>query len=171
MKRSIEEVHKQLAGGVIMDVVNVEQAKIAEAAGAVAVMALERVPADIRAAGGISRMSDPQMIKEIQEAVSIPVMASVFCTMAEKVMSSKSVMCWRKVSIGWMSKDDSNSRVIQKVRRTLRRQRRSPSFWAILPNQYSLNFRWPLLPLTAGRRSGFANACVLSGGEMGTSEP
>lgn len=77
MKRSIEEVHKQLAGGVIMDVVNVEQAKIAEAAGAVAVMALERVPADIRAAGGISRMSDPQMIKEIQAAVSIPVMAKV----------------------------------------------------------------------------------------------
>ena len=77
MKRSIEEVHKQLAGGVIMDVVNVKQAKIAEAAGAVAVMALERVPADIRAAGGISRMSDPQMIKEIQAAVSIPVMAKV----------------------------------------------------------------------------------------------
>ncbi|MEM5568841.1 pyridoxal 5'-phosphate synthase lyase subunit PdxS [Aerococcus viridans] len=77
MKRSIEEVHKQLAGGVIMDVVNVEQAKIAEAAGAVAIMALERVPADIRAAGGVSRMSDPQMIKEIQTAVSIPVMAKV----------------------------------------------------------------------------------------------
>ena len=77
MKLSIEEVHKQLAGGVIMDVVNVEQAQIAEAAGAVAVMALERVPADIRAAGGISRMSDPQMIKEIQAAVSIPVMAKV----------------------------------------------------------------------------------------------
>lgn len=77
MKRSIEEVHKQLAGGVIMDVVNVEQAKIAEAAGAVAIMALERVPADIRAAGGVSRMSDPQMIKEIQAAVSIPVMAKV----------------------------------------------------------------------------------------------
>lgn len=54
MKRSIEEVHKQLAGGVIMDVVNVEQAKIAEVAGAVAIMALERVPADIRAAGGVS---------------------------------------------------------------------------------------------------------------------
>ena len=77
MKLSIEEVHKQLAGGVIMDVVNVEQAKIAEAAGAVAVMTLERVPADIRAAGGISRMSDPRMIKEIQAAVSIPVMAKV----------------------------------------------------------------------------------------------
>ncbi len=77
MKRLIEEVHKQLAGGVIMDVVNVEQAKIAEAAGAVAIMALERVPADIRAAGGVSRMSDPQMIKEIQAAVSIPVMAKV----------------------------------------------------------------------------------------------
>ena len=77
MKLSIEEVHKQLAGGVIMDVVNVEQAIIAEAAGAVAIMALERVPADIRAAGGVSRMSDPQMIKEIQAAVSIPVMAKV----------------------------------------------------------------------------------------------
>lgn len=77
MKRSIDEVHKQLAGGVIMDVVNVEQAKIAEAAGAVAIMALERVPADIRAAGGVSRMSDPHMIKEIQAAVSIPVMAKV----------------------------------------------------------------------------------------------
>ena len=77
MQRSIEELHKQLAGGVIMDVVNVEQAKIAEAAGAVEVMALERLPADIRAAGGVSRMSDPQMIKEIQEAVSIPVMAKV----------------------------------------------------------------------------------------------
>ena len=77
MKLSIEEVHKQLAGGVIMDVVNVEQAKIAEVAGAVAIMALERVPADIRAAGGVSRMSDPQMIKEIQAAVSIPVMAKV----------------------------------------------------------------------------------------------
>ncbi|MBA5728513.1 pyridoxal 5'-phosphate synthase lyase subunit PdxS [Aerococcaceae bacterium INB8] len=77
MKRSIEEVHEQLAGGVIMDVVNVGQAKIAEAAGAVAIMALERVPADIRAAGGVSRMSDPQMIKEIQAAVSIPVMAKV----------------------------------------------------------------------------------------------
>merc|ERR1711912_96782 len=62
-------------GGVIMDVINVEQAKIAEAAGAVAVMALERVPADIRADGGVARMSDPQMIRGIQEAVSIPVMA------------------------------------------------------------------------------------------------
>ncbi len=60
-----------------MDVVNVEQAKIAEKAGAVAVMALERVPADIRAAGGVSRMSDPKMIEEIMNAVSIPVMAYV----------------------------------------------------------------------------------------------
>lgn len=66
---------KKLYGGVIMDVTNVEQAKIAEAAGAVAVMALERIPADIRAAGGVSRMSDPAMIKEIMNAVSIPVMA------------------------------------------------------------------------------------------------
>jgi len=68
---------QMLKGGVIMDVVNAEQAKIAEAAGACAVMALERVPADIRAAGGVSRMSDPKLIKEIQEAVSIPVMAKV----------------------------------------------------------------------------------------------
>ncbi|KAF1681970.1 pyridoxal 5'-phosphate synthase lyase subunit PdxS [Veillonella sp. R32] len=67
----------QFNGGVIMDVTNVEQAKIAEAAGAVAVMALERVPADIRAAGGVSRMSDPKMIREIMAAVNIPVMAKV----------------------------------------------------------------------------------------------
>lgn len=66
-----------LKGGVIMDVVNAEQAKIAEEAGAVAVMALERVPADIRASGGVARMSDPAMIRSIQEAVSIPVMAKV----------------------------------------------------------------------------------------------
>merc|ERR1711908_176786 len=66
---------QMLKGGVIMDVVNAEQAKIAENAGAVAVMALERVPADIRADGGVARMSDPSMIKGIQEAVSIPVMA------------------------------------------------------------------------------------------------
>ena len=66
---------QMLNGGVIMDVTTPEQAKIAEAAGACAVMALERIPADIRAAGGVSRMSDPKMIKGIQEAVSIPVMA------------------------------------------------------------------------------------------------
>ena len=73
------ELNKNLAqmlkGGVIMDVTTPEQAKIAEEAGACAVMALERIPADIRAAGGVSRMSDPKMIKGIQEAVSIPVMA------------------------------------------------------------------------------------------------
>ena len=78
-KASRYELNKQLAqmlkGGVIMDVTTPEQAKIAEAAGACAVMALERIPADIRAAGGVSRMSDPKMIKGIQEAVSIPVMA------------------------------------------------------------------------------------------------
>ena len=76
------ELNKNLAqmlkGGVIMDVQNPEQARIAEAAGAAAVMALERIPADIRAAGGVSRMSDPKMIKEIQEAVSIPVMRAKF---------------------------------------------------------------------------------------------
>src|SRR6202790_462113 len=66
---------EMLKGGVIMDVVNAEQAKIAEDAGACAVMALERVPADIRRDGGVARMSDPEMITEIQEAVSIPVMA------------------------------------------------------------------------------------------------
>ena len=64
---------QMLKGGVIMDVTTPEQARIAEAAGACAVMALERIPADIRAAGGVSRMSDPKMIKGIQEAVSIPV--------------------------------------------------------------------------------------------------
>lgn len=66
---------QMLKGGVIMDVTNAEQAKVAEAAGAVAVMALERVPADIRREGGVARMSDPKMIREIQAAVSIPVMA------------------------------------------------------------------------------------------------
>ena len=70
-----KELAQMLNGGVIMDVTTPEQAKIAEAAGACAVMALERIPADIRAAGGVSRMSDPAMIKGIQEAVSIPVMA------------------------------------------------------------------------------------------------
>lgn len=79
MSENRYELNKQLAqmlkGGVIMDVTTPEQAKIAEAAGACAVMALERIPADIRAAGGVSRMSDPKMIKGIQDAVSIPVMA------------------------------------------------------------------------------------------------
>lgn len=79
MEKSRYELNKHLAqmlkGGVIMDVTTPEQAKIAEAAGACAVMALERIPADIRAAGGVSRMSDPKMIKGIQQAVSIPVMA------------------------------------------------------------------------------------------------
>ncbi|MBQ1802547.1 pyridoxal 5'-phosphate synthase lyase subunit PdxS [Lachnobacterium bovis] len=79
MKESRYELNKGLAqmlkGGVIMDVTTPEQARIAQKAGACAVMALERIPADIRAAGGVSRMSDPKMIKEIQDAVSIPVMA------------------------------------------------------------------------------------------------
>ena len=66
---------QMLKGGVIMDVIDAEQAKIAEEAGAVAVMALERVPADIRAQGGVARMSDPEMILEIEESVTIPVMA------------------------------------------------------------------------------------------------
>ncbi|MDD6470072.1 MAG: pyridoxal 5'-phosphate synthase lyase subunit PdxS [Butyricicoccus sp.] len=70
-----KELAQMLKGGVIMDVTTPEQAKIAEAAGACAVMALERIPADIRAAGGVSRMSDPKMIRGIQKAVSIPVMA------------------------------------------------------------------------------------------------
>lgn len=75
-KRALgKDLAKMFKGGVIMDVINPEQAKIAEAAGAVAVMALERVPADIRADGGVARMSDPTMIKGIKDAVSIPVMA------------------------------------------------------------------------------------------------
>lgn len=81
MEKNRYELNKNLAqmlkGGVIMDVTTPEQAKIAEAAGAAAVMALERIPADIRAAGGVSRMSDPKMIRGIQNAVSIPVMAKV----------------------------------------------------------------------------------------------
>ncbi len=72
LKRGLAQM---LKGGVIMDVVNAEQARIAEEAGAVAVMALERVPADIRADGGVARMSDPQMVQSIIEAVTIPVMA------------------------------------------------------------------------------------------------
>ena len=77
MNTRFTEITNSLKGGVIMDVTNSEQARIAESAGAVAVMALERIPADIRAAGGISRMSDPKMIKEIINAVKIPVMAKV----------------------------------------------------------------------------------------------
>lgn len=73
----LKKLLESLKGGVIMDVTNPEQAKIAENAGAVAVMALERIPADIRAAGGVSRMSDPKMIKEIMDTVKIPVMAKV----------------------------------------------------------------------------------------------
>ncbi|AKO45721.1 pyridoxal 5'-phosphate synthase lyase subunit PdxS [[Haemophilus] ducreyi] len=72
VKRGMAQMQK---GGVIMDVVNAEQARIAEAAGAVAVMALERVPSDIRAAGGVARMANPRIVKEVMEAVSIPVMA------------------------------------------------------------------------------------------------
>jgi pyridoxal 5'-phosphate synthase pdxS subunit len=81
MKKNTDRLNRGLAqmlkGGVIMDVVNAEQAKIAEKAGAVAVMALERVPADIRRDGGVARMSDPALIEEIQKAVTIPVMAKV----------------------------------------------------------------------------------------------
>src|SRR5688572_14573987 len=74
VKRGLAQM---LKGGVIMDVVNADQARIAEEAGAVAVMALERVPADIRVQGGVARMSDPGMIEEIMNAVTIPVMAKV----------------------------------------------------------------------------------------------
>lgn len=72
VKRGMAQMQK---GGVIMDVVNAEQAKVAEAAGAVAVMALERVPSDIRAAGGVARMANPRIVEEVMSAVSIPVMA------------------------------------------------------------------------------------------------
>lgn len=74
VKRGMAEMQK---GGVIMDVINGEQAKIAEESGAVAVMALERVPADIRATGGVARMADPTIVEEVMNAVSIPVMAKV----------------------------------------------------------------------------------------------
>lgn len=77
MNKPDKKLAEKLIGGVIMDVTTPEQAKIAEAAGACAVMALERIPADIRAVGGVSRMSDPKMIKSIMDAVSIPVMAKV----------------------------------------------------------------------------------------------
>ncbi len=81
MKKGTDKLKRGLAqmlkGGVIMDVTNAEQASIAEEAGAVAVMALERVPADIRAAGGVARMADPKKIEEIMDTVTIPVMAKV----------------------------------------------------------------------------------------------
>ncbi len=77
MKKFDKNLAKSFLGGVIMDVVNAEQAEIAQEAGAVAVMALERVPADIRATGGVARMSDPKLIKEIQKTVDIPVLAKV----------------------------------------------------------------------------------------------
>ena len=87
------ELNKQLAqmlkGGVIMDVTTPEQARIAEEAGACAVMALERIPADIRAAGGVSRMSDPKMIKGIQEAVSIPVIGNGDVTSGEMALQMR----------------------------------------------------------------------------------
>ena len=80
---------EMLKGGVIMDVVNAEQARIAEEAGAVAVMALERVPADIRADGGVARMADPDKIREIQEAVTIPVMAKAASATSSRRRSSR----------------------------------------------------------------------------------
>jgi len=88
-----EDLARMLKGGVIMDVVTAKQAKIAEEAGACAVMALERVPSDIRAAGGVARMSDPKLIREIQNAVSIPVMAKVRIghTMEAKVLEALEV--------------------------------------------------------------------------------
>ena len=89
-----KELAQMLKGGVIMDVTTPEQAKIAEAAGACAVMALERIPADIRAAGGVSRMSDPKMIRGIQEAVSIPVMAK--CRIGHFVILPNSSEFWMR---------------------------------------------------------------------------
>ena len=99
MAENRQELNRNLAqmlkGGVIMDVTTPEQAKIAEAAGACAVMALERIPADIRAAGGVSRMSDPKMIKGIQEAVSIPVMAKCRIGHFAEAQLSKSTISTR----------------------------------------------------------------------------
>ena len=83
---------QMLKGGVIMDVVTAEQARIAEEAGAVAVMALERVPADIRADGGVARMSDPEMILKVKEAVTIPVMAK--CRIGHFVESADFTGTW-----------------------------------------------------------------------------
>ena len=85
-----KELAQMLKGGVIMDVTTPEQARIAQEAGACAVMALERIPADIRAAGGVARMSDPKMIKGIQEAVTIPVMAK--CRIGHFVEAQKSTI-------------------------------------------------------------------------------
>ena len=84
-----KELAQMLKGGVIMDVTTPEQARIAQEAGACAVMALERIPADIRAAGGVSRMSDPAMIRSIQEAVSIPVMANAASVILRRSRYSK----------------------------------------------------------------------------------
>src|SRR3954464_16000662 len=86
---------EMLKGGVIMDVVNAEQAKIAEDAGAVAVMALERVPADIRADGGVARMSDPELVSKSIEAVSIPVMAKarIGHFVEAQILQSLAVVC------------------------------------------------------------------------------
>src|SRR5665213_3759343 len=86
VKRGLADM---LRGGVIMDVVNPEQAKIAEDAGAVAVMALERVPSDIRRDGGVARMSDPQMIQDIQAAVTIPIMARLALVTSPRRRSSR----------------------------------------------------------------------------------
>jgi pyridoxal 5'-phosphate synthase pdxS subunit len=93
LNRTGNDLAKMMKGGVIMDVVTAKQAKIAEAAGACAVMALERVPSDIRAQGGVARMSDPQLIKEILDAVSIPVMAKVRIghTMEAKILEALKV--------------------------------------------------------------------------------
>ena len=88
-----KELAQMLKGGVIMDVTTPKQAKIAEEAGACAVMALEKIPADIRAAGGVSRMSDPKMIRGIQEAVSIPVMRQFPFPSWQSVVS---VILWRR---------------------------------------------------------------------------
>lgn len=101
---------KMLKGGVIMDVINVEQAKIAEEAGAVAVMALERIPADIRYDGGVARMSDPDMIRKIKEAVTIPVMAKVhlipntFCLDPGNFQFSCNVLRRLESDISWKLK-------------------------------------------------------------------
>lgn len=100
---------KMLKGGVIMDVINVEQAKIAEEAGAVAVMALERIPADIRYDGGVARMSDPDMIRKIKEAVTIPVMAKVshatFLTRSACILITSHHLLYRpELDISWKLK-------------------------------------------------------------------
>ena len=113
-----KELAQMLKGGVIMDVTTPEQAKIAEAAGACAVMALERIPADIRAAGGVSRMSDPKMIKGIQNAVSIILLKHSFLKLLKLITSMKAKFFLLLMMYTILIKPDSKC-LLYAVQRTL----------------------------------------------------